>query len=166
MKRLINWTPLPPVCKQNDKTKSVPGNFHLTLKLHNTQTPHPLHLSVSLSRPLLGGESKNKVTVQRAKRWDQDCVLDSQKHGEKKPRLVHGLREKTTLQLWEINLEGQERRVSNCGLRWDMHIWQGWSTMEDSETCSSGNLLGLRCRDQEKGASINITLPNDGRRTV
>ena len=25
-----------PRCKQNDKTKSVPGNFNLTLKLHRT----------------------------------------------------------------------------------------------------------------------------------
>lgn len=74
-------SPPPPVCKQNDKTKSVPGNFNLTLKLHETQTPRPLHLSGGAG--LLGGGSKGKVTVQRAKRWDQDCGLDSKKHGER-----------------------------------------------------------------------------------
>lgn len=34
----------PPMCKQNDKTKSVPGNFNLTLKLHKTHR-HLVHFT-------------------------------------------------------------------------------------------------------------------------
>lgn len=45
------------------KTKSVPGNINLTLKLHKTQTPCTLHLLVDHLFSL-GGGKKGKVTVQ------------------------------------------------------------------------------------------------------
>lgn len=32
------------MCKQNDKTQSVPGNFGLTLKLHKTRR-YPVHIT-------------------------------------------------------------------------------------------------------------------------
>ena len=38
-----------PMCKQNDKTKSVPGNFNLTLKLHKyTDTLDTSSVSLTL----------------------------------------------------------------------------------------------------------------------
>lgn len=93
------------MCKQNEKTKSVPGKFKLTLKLPCTQAPSPLHLLVR-ALPLLGGGRKGKVTVQRA--WgDEDCRRDIGMDGPKKASInAQPKGRKTTLQLWKINLEG------------------------------------------------------------
>lgn len=52
------------MCKQNDKTKSVPGNFNLTLKLHkhtDTLYTSPVRMTILFS---VGGGRKGKVTVQ------------------------------------------------------------------------------------------------------
>lgn len=50
------------MCKQNDKTKSVPGDVNLTPKLH-TQTPYMSPVSAPSS--LLKWWRKGKVTAEQ-----------------------------------------------------------------------------------------------------
>jgi hypothetical protein len=71
------------MCKQNDKTKSVPGDVNLTLKLHKHR-----HLTLHLSAdPLsvLGGGRKGKVTVHSKDVGSRNIVYYTlQSHGEEK----------------------------------------------------------------------------------
>lgn len=78
-----------PICKQNDKTKSVPGDSGLTLKLHKTHG-HLVHFACQHDRLFAGGGRKGKVAVQGRDDWGEACGAGRTEGGEEKASINAG----------------------------------------------------------------------------